>query len=46
MNPDQYIQFCANLLGDRNRVPNPPEGSNVTRHIEQEKKYAGMQNIH
>ena len=41
MNPDQYIQFCANLLGGRDRVPNLPKESNIKHHVEQEKKYAG-----
>ncbi|RIA96545.1 hypothetical protein C1645_815219 [Glomus cerebriforme] len=40
INPDQYIEFCADLLGGRDRMPRPPEGSKVSRHIEQEKKYA------
>ncbi|RGB31797.1 hypothetical protein C1646_708191 [Rhizophagus diaphanus] len=39
MNPDQYIQFCADLLGDIDRVPKPPERSKTSHHIEQEKKY-------
>ena len=41
MNPDQYVQFCADLLGDRDRMPKPPEGSKLSHHIEQEKKYTG-----